>query len=108
MTFGLEIEAAIAEYGQTVTLRRVGSPNQDITLRARVNGFQPHELVGGILQGDRMVIVGTVAMTAANWPQPPRKGDVVLIDGRTTTVQGCEAVNDGTETVRYNIQVRGG
>jgi hypothetical protein len=108
MTYAVEIEAALAEVGQAVTLRRVGSPNVDVVLNARVNSFQPHELVGGILQGDRQVIVGAVVMREASWPAPPRKGDVVLISGKTTTIQGVESVDDGTETVRYNIQVRGG
>lgn len=37
-----------------------------------------------------------------------RRGDQIIIAGRTTTVQGVETVSVRDEIVRYNMQVRGG
>jgi hypothetical protein len=103
----LEIEAAIAEVGQPVVLRRIGTPNVDLPLAARILAYLPQEIGAGVVQGDRQAIIGNISILEAAWPGPPRRGDQLLYSGKTTTIMGCDTQVVGTETVRHNLQVRG-
>ncbi|MGE4043583.1 MAG: hypothetical protein AB7F35_01925 [Acetobacteraceae bacterium] len=100
----------LARHGETVVLRRPTGQGQfvDVPCAARVNQFQPHEITGGVMQGDREVILSNREIEAGAWPGPPRRGDQIVIAGRTTTVQGVETVSVGGQVVRHNLQVRGG
>ena len=99
-----------------VVLRRVtGTVNQiwhDATARARVVGYEPRELTGGIRQGDRRAVVLAADLIAQGWPVPPRAGanpDRVVVRGAALAV---EAVDDSTRSasgvpVAYELRVRG-
>lgn len=102
-----KIMAMLATRGRPVILSRPGSPSDPVTCLAMVLGYQPNELVGGIAQGDRKVTIGMGEINAAFWPAPVRAGDKVVIDGRTTTVQGAEPRYAGTVCVMQVLQVRG-
>jgi hypothetical protein len=82
-------------YGETITLRRVGSPNVDKSVRARVTGFAPEELVGGITQGHRKVIVLAEDVESTGFPVPIARGglDRVVVRGKTMMI---EDVDDST------------
>ncbi len=84
---------SIAVTGESITLRTFTGTGAartaaDITVRARVRGYAPAELVGGITQGDREIIVLAADVTTA-----PKKGDQVIVRGRALTI---EAVDDST------------
>jgi hypothetical protein len=100
----------LTRYGETVLLRRPTGQAQfiDVSCAARVDQFQPDEIAGGVVQGDRRVILSNREIEVDAWPGPPRRGDQIVIAGRTTTVQGVETVSVGGEVVRHNVQVRGG
>ena len=100
----------LLKYGEAVVLRRPTGNGiwAECPVFARVDQFQPHELVGGILQGDRKVIMSSIELAAQGWPSDPRRGDQVMIGGKTTTVQAVDTVTLGSEVQRHNIQVRGG
>ncbi|CAB4142659.1 hypothetical protein UFOVP452_28 [uncultured Caudovirales phage] len=92
-----EVRAAyrtsIAMTGEPVTLRTFTGAGAsrtpaDATVRARVRGYAPAELVGGVTQGDRELIVLAEDVATA-----PKKGDQVIVRGRTLNV---EAVDDST------------
>lgn len=102
--------AMLARYGETVVLRRPTGQAQfiDVSCAARVDQFQLNEIAGGIVQSDRKVVLSNREIEADAWPGPPRRGDQIIIGGRTTTVQGVEAVAVRGQVVRYNVQVRGG
>lgn len=101
---------SIAVTGETVTLRTftgVGASRTgaDVSVRARVRMFEPAQLVGGLQQGDRELIV-----LAEDVPTPPKKGDQVIVRGTTMTIQ---AVDDSTRRLgdvllAYVITARGG
>jgi hypothetical protein len=102
------------EVGETVSLRRytgagASRPSFDATVKARVTEFAPHELVGGITQGDRKLIVLAQDLFDAQWPVPPKKGDKAIVRGRELNIEG---VDDNTRRVSgvlaaYEIVVRG-
>lgn len=100
--------AALEQEGETVVLRRIGPPLIEATVRARVLGYRPEELVAGLQQGDRKVIA-LAADVAASWAEIPRSGDKIVIRGIETNVQG---VDDNTrrianELIAYEFAVRG-
>lgn len=104
--------AAVAAYRRSVDL--VGEPvtltkgSQSTTVKARVVGFEPRELVGDIRQGDRKVIMP--AEPFANGAVPVPAGDVLLIVGGKP--MKIIAVNDSTRRIggvliAYEIVARG-
>ena len=105
------LAAIIARYGQPVTLQRTtGTTPQvrfEVVCRAIVRGYEPTQLIGGITQGDRSVIVTNTEIARAQWPGPPRVNDKCVIDGRQTNIQACDVRRLHNDIVLYLIQVRG-
>lgn len=85
----------IVAHGETITLRRLvpGGPPAELDVRARVTGFAPDELVGGIDQGDRKVILLAEDMT---WTEAPAAGDKLVIRDQLLTIA---SVDDSTRRV---------
>jgi hypothetical protein len=108
VTAAADTYAALLEAGEPVLLRRIATPPVAVQCAARVDDFAPHEIAGAVQQGDRRVIICNAEIAAAGWPGPPRRGDQLIIDGRTTTIQGCATLRIGSEVVRHTLQVRGG
>jgi hypothetical protein len=105
-----DIEAFIDDVGGPVTLRRVTGTQQirfDVGLNAVVVGFRADEMAGGIIQGDRMIIVGTRDISNRQWPAPPRKGDKVIQRGVEMTIESVDVVEVAGQIVRYNCISRG-
>lgn len=104
----------LGQVGEQVTFRRFtgngpNRPHFDVTVTARVMDYTAQELVGGIQQGDRKLIVLAQDFFDAQWPAPPKKGDEAVIRGVQTTVQD---VDDNTRRIKgvliaYEIRVRG-
>lgn len=100
--------------GETILIRRyTGSgtsrPRFDAQVRARVMDFEPRELVGSIVQGDRKLIVLAEDLVTAQVPLDLRKGDKVVVRGKELNI---EAADDNTRRVQgvlvaYELQVRG-
>jgi len=97
----------ISKHGWLITLKRNGVPSVEIL--ARVRDFKPDELVGGIVQGDRQAVIPAAVLESTGWPGAPARGDQIVDNGRTMTVQ---AVDDSTRRIAgivigYNLTVRG-
>lgn len=111
-------EQSIASYRRSlkdvVTIRRYTGSGQnrpyfEATALARVTGFDPDELVGTIVQGDRKLIVLADDLVKAQFPLDLKKGDEVFVRGQKTTIQ---AADDSTRRVAgvliaFELQVRG-
>jgi hypothetical protein len=105
-----QLQAALAGAGSIVVLRRPANGSGidiDVSVLAAIRGYQPHELIGGIIQGDRQVVMGNTEIEAAGWPLPPKKNDVVIVRGKTMKVIEVDIVEVDSTIVRYNLQVRG-
>jgi hypothetical protein len=89
--------------------RRIGTTNTftEVAVRGLSANYPPEELVGGIVQGDRKVIISNAEIDAASWPGPPRRGDILVIDGISTTVQAPDNRVLLSTTVGHVLQVRG-
>jgi hypothetical protein len=116
----------LAAHGQDVTLQRVtqgpsGVPvKYKVDCRAFVRGYQPAELVGGILQGDSKVIMSAAELEAQGWPGPnssmtptnqdrriPRKGDDIIIMGKSRNIEVATPFYLNGELVRIELAARG-
>ena len=104
----------MTEAGETIAIRRyTGSgPNRpffDTNVTARVTGYEPHELVGDVQQGDRKVLVLADDLVVAQVPSNLRKGDKAIVRGRELNI---EAADDSTrrvagELIAIELRVRG-
>lgn len=103
------VDVMIHRYGQPVTLRRTTGPvHYDVDVTAIVNEYMPNELVGGIQQGDRRVVISNREIAERQWPGPPVQGDKVIINGKTTTLQANpDTKRIGDVIVKHDLRVRG-
>ena len=104
-----DIAAEIAREGQTVTIRRIATGVAPVaaTCKAMVRGYRPEELVQGVVQGDRRVVIAAATLQSLGWPIPPRKGDSVEASGKRLAVQAVEEIAVRDEPGKYIIQARG-
>ena len=100
--------------GEQIVIRRytgtgANRPFFDATVRARVMGYEPHEIVGIVQQGDRRIILLAEDMVAAQIPLALTNGDKVVIRGEELNIEGA---NDNTRRIQgvliaIELQVRG-
>jgi head-tail adaptor len=86
--------------GEEITIRRI-VPNQppvEAHVRAMITGYDPEELVAGINQGDRRVLIPYADLVASGLPLPLREGstDRVIVRGRAMIIA---AIDDSTHRV---------
>lgn len=76
----------IDDVGEPIIIRRhtgagIAHPHFDVTVRARVTGYEPNELVGGIIQGDRKIIVLAQDLIDAQLALPILSSDKAVVRG---------------------------
>lgn len=91
-------KAFIGVVGETVSVRRYTGTGPtrtyaDTTALARVTGFQPKDLVGSIVQGDRKVIMLVDTLSSV---LPLTTADSVIIRGREVKIK---AIDDNTRRI---------
>lgn len=90
--------AFMAELGENILVRRYSgtAPTRthvDTAAMARVMGYQPKDLVGAIVQGDRRVIMLVDTLAAV---LPLRTSDKLVIRGIETSIK---AIDDNTRRI---------
>lgn len=80
----------------------------DVTVYGTADGYIPKALVGLVGQGQSIVVISNTEIAAAQWPGPPAKNDVLIIDGKTRTIDGVDPRYLGTEVLVYICKVTGG
>ncbi|HVJ31661.1 MAG TPA: hypothetical protein VND94_00985 [Terriglobia bacterium] len=104
------LDGQLRQHGEDVILRRPAGTQQiplEVACRAMVSGYQPAELLGGIVQGDTKVILSPTEMVGRQWPWPPRRNDKCIIGGAVKNIEAVDAVSMNNRLVRINLQVRG-
>lgn len=111
-----EYRRAMAEVGEDIVIRRYSGPAgpnrafTDTVARARVVGYQPRDLVGGISQGDRKAIVLVDTLGGLLPIVPGRDSDdKAVVRGKLISII---AVDDSTRRIggiliALELQVRG-
>lgn len=107
----------IQREGRLVLLRRLNGPETFMDVWVYAYGKDYHvdsrerpggsDSFGGVVQGDREERISQREIDAAQWPGPPRRGDMLVIQGRTCNVRGCETKVVGGEQVEHILNVRG-
>jgi hypothetical protein len=102
------------EAGETIILRRYTGTGTtrvaaDTNVRARVTGYHAEELVGGIQQGDRKIIMLVEDLEDAGFSLPVLATDKVILNGH---MQSILSIDDFTRKshgvlIAYEIQSRG-
>ncbi|GLK86683.1 hypothetical protein [Ancylobacter defluvii] len=111
------LDRHLARHGADVVLRRVqpGGP-VDVTVRAHVRGYTPHELTGSVVMGDTKAIISPTQIIAAGWSgastdgtdaRVPVRGDKLVIAGRLRNIEAAAPIYMAGELVRIELQVRG-
>lgn len=121
------LDAALARRGEDIILRRVVGTtniiNLDVKVRANVRVPRgPEELVNGIGQDDLMIVISPTQIRAAQWPgggidgtapfnpdrSLPRRGDRVIVKGRSYQVELANPIAVNNEVVRIELTTKGG
>lgn len=104
------LDRQIARHGQSVTLRRVvpNAPALEKGCKAWARGYKPNELVGGLQQGDTLLIFSPTDLPAEFVAAPLKRGDGIRVEGLLRTVQFTDPVRLNDVLVRLNVTVRGG
>lgn len=99
---------------ETIFIRRYAGaganrPRFDVSVTARVTGYAPQDLVGGIQQGDRKIILLADDLAAAQLALPITAQDKAVVRGRELAII---APDDSTRRVQgvlvaVELQVRG-
>jgi hypothetical protein len=118
------LDRGIEQSGQTVTLRRsIGaSPNQavvNVDIRAMVRHYTAIELLDGLSQADRKIVISPTEVNRIQWPGgvapnylvdpnvPVSVLDRLTIDGRLYNVQSANPIKIDNTLVRIELQARG-
>ena len=113
MSVADSISGALSRFGRAMTLRRntLAAGNVhiplDVTVYGRTKNYSPKDLIGGIVQGDTEVTISNKEIADAQWPGPPKKGDIFRFEGRNAVIQAVEPKYLGTEVLVFVCQVRG-
>ncbi|MDP2410358.1 MAG: hypothetical protein Q8M26_08735 [Pseudolabrys sp.] len=99
---------------ETVTIRRfTGSgpnrPKFEVDVRARVTGFAPQEMIGGIQQGDRKCILLHDDLVAAGLALPITNQDFAVVQGKQHAIRVPDNATRRVEgvTIAYELQIVG-
>lgn len=121
-TYVDDLDAALEEAGETVTLRRVyQGVNYDVDVLAHVRSYRlrSQSLVAGSEQGqdELLVITSPTQIAQKGWPayppdgsvEPnvPRRSDSSVIRGLQRSIETVDAIRIGGEIVRIEMRVLG-
>lgn len=103
------LDRQIAEGGAPIRIRRAAGTVIVRTHKAFARGYKPNELVGGLQQGDTLLVISPTGMPAefASAEDMIRETDKIWLAGRLRNVQFVEPVMIGETLVRLNVTVRG-
>lgn len=105
----------MARHGEPVVIRLrpavgTGRPQIDVEVRARVTGYTPQQLVGGIVQGDRKIIILVEDLTAKQVRLARvTVGQWIMVRGTELSIMAMDdsTHRDGTELIAIELNARG-
>lgn len=100
---GRSLDATLRSIGFSAQLRRrtgASSSFTDVTVRAAMMApVSGAEVTEGRPAAEVELTISATELRAANWPLPPRKGDLVLWSGRSRTISDPVRELDDNGTV---------
>jgi hypothetical protein len=95
----------VDKVGEPVLLRRTGQ--RDIEATAVIRAGSGAELIGSIEQQDKIAVIGAQEVLASDWGSLPRRGDFLVIQGKSNSIDTVSPFYVSGELVRVEILVRG-
>lgn len=102
-----DYRAAMAEIGEPILIRRytgagANRPRFDAEVRARVMAYEPNELAGNIVEGERKAVILVEDLIAAQIALPLVVGDNLkaVVRGKEVAIK---AVDDNTRRVATEL-----
>lgn len=111
------VAATLAKHGEAMILRRqtaAGDPPTyaDVTVKGKrraPTGRTGDEVAGTYTAKTLFIVISNREIDAAGWPGPPRKDDVLVIDGRDYALQDdADTRKDGGVVLAHFLTVAGG
>lgn len=116
----IDVEAIKAAYRrglgefETIKVRRYTGtgPNRpwfEVEVAARVTGYTPQELIGGIAQADRKAIVLHDDLVVTGFALPVTNSDFAIVQGRQHAIKAPDSATRrvGGVTIAYELQIVG-
>jgi hypothetical protein len=103
------LDRQLAQVGTPIMIRRAAGTVIERPHVAFPRGYKPNELVGGLQQGDTLLVISPTDMPRefASEADMIRRGDKIRLTGRIRNVEFVEPVLIGETLVRLNVTVRG-
>lgn len=78
----------------------------DYDVRAAVAGYEASQLQGGVLVGDRRVVILQSTLAAAGFSGAPQATHMIIMEGRSFAVKSANAFYEGEAPKVWEIQTR--
>lgn len=101
-----DLDDSLLIAGQTITLKR-GSPSAPsamVMVKGTARDYRLQELTGQLKQGDTHVVLSPTGLGSYGLP---KRGDFVVISGRTRSVESAVTFEPQDVVVRIELVVRG-
>jgi hypothetical protein len=105
-----QVASFIERVGEPGTLIRLAGrtvPRIEVKLKCVPTFVAPGEAVGGVVQGRIDVRVSNKEIAASGFPLPIRRGDQIIIQATTYTIQGVQTAAPGGVIAEHIMQVMG-
>ena len=104
-------KSRMSENGESVKLRRPSSttPVTSQSIRAKFRELSPEELVGGVDQRSRRVLLLAEDVEGSGFPSPLRRNDKVLARGKTMNIEDIDddTIRVAGVLIAYDLRVIG-
>ncbi|TIU02331.1 MAG: hypothetical protein E5W43_00885 [Mesorhizobium sp.] len=109
-----DLDAALIDAGQTVTLRRltlgpggIQIPFDVENVPAAVRPLKPEELIGNLDQTASRIVISPTVIAARQFPFPVKKGDKIVANGKVRNIEFPGPIYVQDVLVRLNLTVAG-
>lgn len=113
MTVAESISGALVRFGRPMTLRRetlaaggVKIP-LDVEVYGTADGWVPKSLAGSLAQGESVIVISNAEIAERQWPGPPKKNDVLIVDNKHRKIDGVESKYLSTTVLVHICKVTG-
>jgi hypothetical protein len=105
-----QVARAIAKVGEPATLVRLpgrSGTRVELAVKCVMTFSLPTAPTGGVVQAPNEIRIGNNEIAASNWPAPIRRGDQIIVNGITYTIQGVQTASPGGVPAEHLLYVMG-
>ena len=95
----------LQEHGEPATLRRIGTPDTDVSVNVKIRKYKPEELAANVTIGEREAIISDKEIVDDSWPGPPDEGDKLIVGTQHYRIQAVDTLKDGATTIIHVLSI---